>query len=130
MLPPVGARSPLDDTRGGSERIEGPSTELRVGTSAPRGTLRGEAAVRSTDPARGLALQTALDRLTGGRHTDHEAPDAWVTALRVLPARSARYAPFPDGISEPLRDVLVARGINAWGRAGSETRVEVDWQAK
>jgi DEAD/DEAH box helicase domain-containing protein len=110
MLPPVGARPPLDDARGGSERIEGPSTELRVGTSAPRGALRAEAA-RSSDPARGLALQTALDRLTGGRHTDHDAPDAWVTALRVLPALSARYAPFPDGIKEPLRDVLGARGI-------------------
>ena len=110
MLPPVGARPPLDDARGGSERIEGPSTELRVGTSAPRGELRAEAA-RSSDPARGLALQTALDRLTGGRHTDHDAPDAWVTALRVLPALSARYAPFPDGINEPLRDVLGARGI-------------------
>jgi DEAD/DEAH box helicase domain-containing protein len=74
------------------------------------GALRAEA-VRNTDPARGLALQTALDRLTGGRHTDHDAPDAWVTALRVLPALSARYASFPDGISEPLRDVLGARGI-------------------
>ena len=110
MLPPVGARPPLDDGRGGSERIEGPSTELRVGRSGPRGALRAEV-VRNTDPARGLALQTALDRLTGGRHTDHDAPDAWVTALRVLPALSARHASFPDGISEPLRDVLGARGI-------------------
>jgi DEAD/DEAH box helicase domain-containing protein len=97
MLPPVGARPPLDDGQGGSERVEGPgrlqrSTELRVG-------------------ARDIALQTALDRLTGGRHTDHDAPDAWVTALRVLPALSARYAPFPDDISEPLREVLRARGI-------------------
>ena len=84
------------------------STELRVGGAGPgRAPCRGG----STDPARGLALQTALDRLTGGRHTDHDAPDAWVTALRVLPALSARYAPFPDGISEPLRDVLGARGI-------------------
>ena len=97
MLPPVGARPPRDDGQGGSERVEGPgrlqrSTELRVGT-------------------RDIALQTALDRLTGGRHTDHDAPDAWVTALRVLPALSARYAPFPDDISEPLREVLGARGI-------------------
>jgi DEAD/DEAH box helicase domain-containing protein len=110
-MPPVGPRPPFDDARGGSERVEGParrdhSTDLRI---APR-ELSGEP-VRRSDPARDIALQTALDRLTGGRHTDHDAPDAWVTALRVLPVLSARYAPFPDGISERLREVLRARGI-------------------
>jgi DEAD/DEAH box helicase domain-containing protein len=87
-----------------------PPTELRVGPGATRADLRRKE-VRSTDPARDIALQTALDRLTGGRHTDHDAPDAWVTALRVLPALSARYAPFPEGISESLREVLRTRGI-------------------
>jgi DEAD/DEAH box helicase domain-containing protein len=99
MLPPADARPPLDNGGGGSA--------LKVGTSASRGEFRGG----RTDPARDIALQTALDRLTGGRHTDHDAPDAWVTALRVLPSLSARYGAFPDGISEPLREVLRARGI-------------------
>jgi DEAD/DEAH box helicase domain-containing protein len=107
MLPPIDAPDPEPVEESG--RLD-TSTELRVAPSVSRGELRG-AAVRRTNPARDIALQTALNRLTGGRHTDHDAPDAWVTALRVLPALPARYGPFPDGISEPLRTVLRARGI-------------------
>jgi DEAD/DEAH box helicase domain-containing protein len=66
---------------------------------------------RRTDPAREQALQTVLDRLTGGNLEGFDAPDAWVTAVRRLPARAAEYAGFPDGIDERLRDVLHSRGI-------------------
>jgi DEAD/DEAH box helicase domain-containing protein len=67
---------------------------------------------RRTDPAHDHALQTVLDRLTGGSIERPDAPDAWVTAVRRLPARSAEFAPFPDGIDERLRGVLRTRGID------------------
>src|SRR5688572_192545 len=66
---------------------------------------------RRSDAAHETALETVLNRLTGGRTGSLDQPDGWVTAVRVLPARTAQYAAFPDGISEPLRDVLRARGI-------------------
>ena len=76
---------------------------------------------RRTDATHESALETVLNRLTGGRtgsldlspaaSAKGDNPDGWVTAVRVLPARSARYAAFPDSISESLRDVLRARGI-------------------
>ena len=103
MRRPFDGGLPLGDARGDSElgaRRPDPSTELSVAASVSRGGLRREA-----------ALQTVLDRLTGGRQPDWDAPDAWVTAVRLLPALSARYAPFPDGISESLRTGLQARGI-------------------
>jgi DEAD/DEAH box helicase domain-containing protein len=52
-----------------------------------------------------------LDRLTGGTPDRPDRPDAWVTAVRRLPARSAEYAPFPDVLDERLRAVLARRGI-------------------
>ena len=64
-----------------------------------------------TDPAHDVALQSALDRLTGGAPDRPDAPDAWVTAVRRLPARAARHAPFPEALDERLRGVLRARGI-------------------
>ena len=67
--------------------------------------------VRRTDPAHDHALQAVLDRLTGGRVERPDAPDAWVTAIRRLPAIGARYAPFPQGIDARLRAVLASRGI-------------------
>ena len=66
---------------------------------------------RRSDAAHETALETVLNRLTGGRTGSLDNPDGWVTAVRVLPARSAEYAAFPGGIGEPLRDVLRARGI-------------------
>jgi DEAD/DEAH box helicase domain-containing protein len=66
---------------------------------------------RRTDSAHETALETVLNRLTGGRTGSLDNPDGWVTAVRVLPARAAQYAAFPDAICEPLRDVLRARGI-------------------
>jgi DEAD/DEAH box helicase domain-containing protein len=75
---------------------------------------------RRTDPAQDNALQAALDRLTGGipgASTPHDLarpdnPDGWVTAVRRLPARTADYAPFPEGVDARLRDVLNTRGID------------------
>jgi DEAD/DEAH box helicase domain-containing protein len=67
---------------------------------------------RRTDPAHDHALQTVLDRLTGGTPDRRDAPDAWVTAVRRLPARPAEYAPFPEAIDERLRAILRARGID------------------
>jgi DEAD/DEAH box helicase domain-containing protein len=66
---------------------------------------------RRTDPAHDNALQTVLDRLTGGSLERQDTPDGWVTAVRRLAARAAEYAPFPDAIDERLRAVLRARGI-------------------
>jgi len=66
---------------------------------------------RRTDPAHDIALQTALDRLTGGNGDRPDTPDGWVTAVRRLPARSAEYGPFPDGVEPVLREVLRGRGI-------------------
>jgi DEAD/DEAH box helicase domain-containing protein len=66
---------------------------------------------RRTDPAHDHALQTVLDRLTGGLTERPDSPDAWVTAVRRLPARQAQFAPFPEAIDPRLRDVLRERGI-------------------
>jgi DEAD/DEAH box helicase domain-containing protein len=67
---------------------------------------------RRTDPAHDQALQTAVDRFTGGLVERPDSPDAWVTAVRRLPARGAEYSEFPDGIDERLRQVLRGRGID------------------
>jgi DEAD/DEAH box helicase domain-containing protein len=66
---------------------------------------------RRTDPAHDIALQTALDRLTGGLGDRPDTPDGWVTAVRRLPARSGDYAAFPDGVDPILCEILRARGI-------------------
>jgi DEAD/DEAH box helicase domain-containing protein len=110
---PLDEGSPLDEAWGDPEGVArslDASTQLEVGPSMS-GREPGREAVRRTDSARETALQTVLDRLTGGRQADGDAPDGWVTAVRFLPALAARYAPFPEGISESLRTVLQARGI-------------------
>jgi DEAD/DEAH box helicase domain-containing protein len=66
---------------------------------------------RRTDPAQDIAIQTALDRLTGGEGDRPDAPDGWVTAVRRLPARQADYADFPEGVDPILREILRGRGI-------------------
>jgi DEAD/DEAH box helicase domain-containing protein len=66
---------------------------------------------RRSDPAHDLALQSALDRLTGGSPDRPDTPDGWVTAVRRLPARNADFAPFPADVDERLRQVLGGRGI-------------------
>src|SRR5690349_17452198 len=66
---------------------------------------------RRTDPAQDLALSGVLDRLTGGVTERPDTPDAWVTAVRRIPAIEARYARFNHGIDDRLQDVLRQRGI-------------------
>ncbi len=66
---------------------------------------------KRTSAAQEMALQTVLDRLTGGVPAPRDMPDGWVTAVRVLPARAASHAPFPSGIDQRLRDALKSRGI-------------------
>jgi DEAD/DEAH box helicase domain-containing protein len=66
---------------------------------------------RRTDPAHDMALQTALDRLTAGRQDRQDTPDGWVTAVWVLPARPADYAPVPAGVDPLLVEALSGRGI-------------------
>src|SRR5262245_28618802 len=62
---------------------------------------------KEADPA--LAL--VLDRLTGGIAERPDSPDAWVTAVRRLPAREARFGDEVGGLDERLRTVLRERGI-------------------
>jgi DEAD/DEAH box helicase domain-containing protein len=65
-----------------------------------------------TDAAHEQTLQSVVDRLTGGLPDRPDRPEAWVTAVRRLPARAAEYVPFPDGVDERLKQVLAARGID------------------
>ena len=67
---------------------------------------------RRTDAVQDQALQTVLDRLTGGAPDRADTPDGWVTAIRRLPARDAEYGPFPPAIDDRVREVLSARGID------------------
>jgi DEAD/DEAH box helicase domain-containing protein len=66
---------------------------------------------RRTDLAQDHGIQAAVDRLTGGQPDRPDSPDAWVTAVRRLPAEAARRAPFPREIDARLREALTARGI-------------------
>ena len=66
---------------------------------------------RRTDPAHDTALQGALDRLSAGVERP-DTPDAWVTAVRRMPARQAEYAPFPDDFDPVVREILRDRGID------------------
>ncbi len=67
---------------------------------------------KPTGPAREQALTSALDRFGVGTPARQDDPDAWVTAVRCLPAEDARYAPWPDLIDPRLRAALEARGIS------------------
>jgi DEAD/DEAH box helicase domain-containing protein len=59
------------------------------------------------------ALQAALERLApGGLPERCDAPDSHVTAVRLLPAVAAQYAPFPGALDERLRRALESRGIS------------------
>jgi len=71
----------------------------------PRG-----ASTKGGDPA----LTLVLDRLTGGAVDRPDSPDAWVTAVRRLPAREAQFAGEVAGIDDRLRDVLRERGIQGF----------------
>ncbi len=67
---------------------------------------------RPTGAAREQALTSVLERFGVARVTNRpDDPDAWVTAIRTLPAVDARYAPWPDLIDPRLRAALEARGV-------------------
>jgi len=67
---------------------------------------------RRTDSAPDQRLQAVVDRLTGGLSDRPDRPDAWVTAVRRMPARAARFAPFPDRLDGRLQEVLRNRGVD------------------
>ena len=77
---------------------------LKVDTPSPGVSAKGG------DPA----LTLVLDRLTGGVVERPDSPDAWVTAVRRLPAREAQFGGDIAGIDHRLRDVLHERGIQAF----------------
>ena len=85
------------------------AAELRPGHAEP--PTAGTRALLRTESAHDLALQTVLERLTGGLPDHRDTPDGWITAVRRLEARDARYAPFPEGVDPRLRDLLAARGV-------------------
>jgi DEAD/DEAH box helicase domain-containing protein len=60
------------------------------------------------------ALTLVLDRLTGGAVERPDSPDAWVTAVRRLPAREAQFGGDVAGIDDRLRDVLRESGIQGF----------------
>ena len=68
------------------------------------------ATTKGGDPA----LTLVLDRLTGGAVERPDSPDAWVTAVRRLPAREAKFGAEVDGVDERLRTVLRERGIQGF----------------
>ena len=68
---------------------------------------------KRTSLAHEQALQEALARLTGSGPIDRaDTPDGWVTAVRRLPARDARYAAFPTSVDARLLSVLARRGLD------------------
>jgi len=66
---------------------------------------------RRTDAALDRALESVLDRLTGGALEQADNPDGWITTARRLPALAASYAPFSDALDSRLVEVLRARGV-------------------
>jgi DEAD/DEAH box helicase domain-containing protein len=69
--------------------------------------LTGGLASKGGDPA----LSLVLDRLTGGVLERPDSPDAWVTAVRRLPAREAQFGDEVGSVDERLRSVLRERGV-------------------
>jgi len=67
--------------------------------------------VRRTDSGHDQMLQSVVDRLTGGVSDRPDRPDAWVTAVRRMPARAPRFAPFPERLDGRLQEVLRSRGV-------------------
>jgi DEAD/DEAH box helicase domain-containing protein len=86
------------------EPTEATLSPLQVDRSLP------EAAAKGGD----RALSLVLDRLTGGSLERPDSPDAWVTAVRRLPARTAQFGPEVAGLDERLRAVLRDRGIEGF----------------
>jgi DEAD/DEAH box helicase domain-containing protein len=59
-----------------------------------------------------VALDAALAKLGTDRIEDVDRPDAYVTAVRRLPALTARYTPIPETLDDRLRQALASRGID------------------
>ena len=85
------------------------------------------AASRPDERAQGLtqkggdpAIQIVLDGLTGGVLERPDSPDGWVTAVRRLPAREARFGPDVAGVDDRLRAALAERGIRGFYTHQSE----------
>jgi len=82
----------------------------------------GALPIRDPSPSHDNALDQALERLAGGRGSEHipaetraprpDTPDLHVTAVRRLPAVEAMYAPFPDALDPRLKQALAARGVS------------------
>jgi DEAD/DEAH box helicase domain-containing protein len=66
---------------------------------------------KPTGPAREQALTSALERFGAVRPGRPDDPDAWVTAIRTLPAADAQYAEWPALVDPRLRAALESRGI-------------------
>jgi len=80
-------------------------------SALPEGVPRALAR-RSTDLAREHALQSALERFGAVEAARPDMPDAWVTAVRTLPARDAEFAPWPGSLDARLRAALESRGVH------------------
>jgi DEAD/DEAH box helicase domain-containing protein len=59
-----------------------------------------------------IALDAALAKLGTDRIEDVDRPDAYVTAVRRLPALTARYTPIPETLDDRLKQALASRGID------------------
>jgi DEAD/DEAH box helicase domain-containing protein len=59
-----------------------------------------------------IALDAALAKLGTDRIEDVDRPDAYVTAVRRLPALTARYTPIPETLDARLKQTLASRGID------------------
>jgi DEAD/DEAH box helicase domain-containing protein len=80
-------------------------------TEAPYSPLVDRSFTEAAPKGGDRALSLVLDCLTGGAVERPDAPDAWVTAVRRLPARSAQFGHEVGGVDQRLRDVLRERGI-------------------
>src|SRR5262245_25987116 len=58
------------------------------------------------------SLQEVLTRLASSPMPLGPEADAFITAVRRLPALTASFAPFPDGTDDRLRAALASRGID------------------
>jgi DEAD/DEAH box helicase domain-containing protein len=86
------------------EPTEAPLSPFQIGY-LDRGSVS-----KGGDPA----LSLVLDRLTGGAVERPDSADAWVTAVRRLPAREAQFGDEVSGVDERLRTVLRDRGIQGF----------------
>src|ERR1700733_10631432 len=91
-------------------REQADTAELSV--RSRRSVQGGSSASGSTGKSDG-ALAQALARFAPDLPADRQdTPDHHVTAVRRLPAVSAQYAPFPEGLDARLTSALVSRGIS------------------